>query len=294
MALNDNTKRIIFVALAAILLLSIILPLVATRFENEKGGFGHRHNEALLWILIIIRPISVITTVFWLALFFYKDWLRGRIDTIERASRMRIVVSVLWWLTITMLALPGIRFFIVSYRGSDRLVFASIEFVLLSLCLGYILLTSWPEWRYFRTQPLCNIVAAYLLEQHSKFAHARNFDKAYAVLIKASEIAPDELELWCRSAFFCEMIRKDRAEADKFMAKAEELITSKKATRDSEKACYLNYLGTILYGRGDYQKGLEHIKQSIDIEPRPGRISSYEKKLSESRDKQQGPSNNAG
>ena len=90
------------------------------------------------------------------------------------------------------------------------------------------------------------------------------------------------------------MVRKDTADADKFMAKAEELITSKKATRDSEKACYLNYLGAILYERGDYQKGLEYIKQSIDIEPRPGRISSYEKKLSESRDKQQGPSNNAG
>jgi tetratricopeptide (TPR) repeat protein len=294
MNMTDNTRRIVFVVLAVILLSSIILSLVTARIEEQKATLSTGTIKALWWAGKIVFFISIPLMVSLVALFFYADRLRSRMDTTELAARMKIVASIIPWLTIILLIIIEARFFIILYRGSDHLVFTSINFLLLSLCLGISLFYSWPVAQYCRKQPLCNIVAACLLEQHSKFVNARDLDKAYVALVKACETAPDELELWCRLAFFCEMIRKDTAEADKFMAKAEELITSKKATRDSEKACYLNYLGAILYERGDYQKGLEYIKQSIDIEPRPGRISSYEKKLSESRDKQQGPSNNAG
>ena len=148
-------------------------------------------------------------------------------------------------------------------------------------------MTSRADLRYYCKQPFCNIAAAGLLEKHTKFLTAHDFDKAYDVLVKACETAPDGTELWCRLALFCEVFRKDTTETDKWMAKARELISTKKANSDSDNACYLNYLGTIIYERGEYDKGLEYMKQSIDIEPRPGRINIYEKKLSEFKDKQQ-------
>jgi tetratricopeptide (TPR) repeat protein len=249
------------------------------------GGIETHDNTALSWVSRIIHFLILPALVFLLVPVFYKDWLRNRIDTIERAARWRIVVSVIFWLTIALLVLVGMRFFIDVYRGSDRFALALIKFVLVSFVLGYSLLYSWKELQYCHKKPLCNILAAGFVEQHNKFLNAHDFDKAYAALVKACETAPDEANIWCILAFFCETFLKKTAEADKYMAKAGELITTKKSGSDSDKACYLNYLGVILYERGEYDKGLDYMKQSIDIEPRPGRISSYEKKLSESRDK---------
>lgn len=246
-----------------------------------RGSVEPRDNKALLWASRIIHFLTAPALVFWLVLFFYKDWLRDRIDMIERAARWKIVVSLSFWLTIALLVLVGMRFFIDIYRGSDRFVFALIMFVLVSFVLGDSLLYFWKEWQYCRKKPLCNILAAGFVEQHTKFLNAHDFDKAYTALVKACETAPDEAKLWCILAFFCETFCNKTAEADKYMATAEELLTKKKAGGDSDKACYLNYLGSILYGRGEYDKGLECMKQSIDIEPTPGRISSYEKKLAE-------------
>jgi tetratricopeptide (TPR) repeat protein len=294
MTVNDNTKRIIFAVLVAILLLSIILPLVVARFEEQKAALSADEMKALWWAGKIIFFTSIPLMVFLVALFFYEDWLRKRIDTIELAHRMRIIVSIIFWLTIILLVLIEIRFVIILYRGSDHPISTSIRFLLLSLCFGYLLLYSWKSMLYFRNRPLCNIVADGLLYQSEKFLNARDFDKAYDALVKACEVVPDKIEPWCRLADFCELIRNDKAEADKYISKAGELITTNKANSVSERACYLNYLGSILYEREEYEKGLEYIKQSIDIEPRPGRISSYEKKLSEWREKQKGQSNNAG
>ena len=283
MRMNDNTKRIVFVVLVAILVLSIILPFVAARFENEKGGFGHRHNRALLWALIIIRSISVITAVFWLAIYLYGDWLRSRVDTIKLAARMRIVASVWWWIIIALLVLLGVEFLIVLYRGSHRIVFASIEYVLLTIVFSCFLLFAWDNVQYFRKRSLCNIVAACLLERHEKYVKTRDFDKAYSALLKACETDPDGIWLWCKLALFCERTRKNSAEANSYMAKANELITANKANSISERAYYFGSLGLILYMRGEFDKSLAYIKQSIDIEPKPFRIKMYEELLSDSK-----------
>jgi tetratricopeptide (TPR) repeat protein len=277
MIVKDNIKRTLFVVFAVVLPLTIVLNLLLPGY-----GIEPRDNKALLWASIIIRFLTAPALVFWLLLFFYKDWLRNRIDTIKRAARWRIVVSLSFWLTIVLLVLVGMRFFIDVYRGSDRFVFALIIPMLL---MGYSLLYFWKEWQYCRKKPLCNILAASFVEQHNKFLHSHDFDKSYAALVKACETAPDEPKLWCILASFCETFCNKTAEADKYMATAEELLTKKKAGSNSDKACYLNYLGSILYERGECDKGLEYMKQSIDIEPTPGRISLYEKKLAESRDK---------
>jgi tetratricopeptide (TPR) repeat protein len=291
--MNDNTRRIVLVVLTVIILSSIILPLVAAKFEEAKGIVNLQHSKTLWLSLIIIRFLIMFIMILWLVCTFYNDWMRERLDRIEQAARMKIVVSVFWWLTITLLVLLGLEFLIILYRGSHRIVFASIESVLLIILVSCFLPFAWDNLQYFRKRPLCNIVAACLREQSGKFLHTHDFDKAYAALIKASEISPDETELWCRLAFFCELIRKDTTEADKFIAKAGELITTKKDGDSSDKACYLNYLGTILYGRGECEKGLEYVKQSIDIGPNPGRINSYEKMLSEWREKQKEQGSNA-
>ena len=279
MKLNDDTKRIIFVVLAVILFLFVILSLVATRFEHES--IQPQHSKALRWARGIISFISMCSVVFWVVLCLYEDWLRSRIDAAERAARMRIVVSVIWWLTIALLILLGTKYLIVLYGGSHRIIFDLIGFVLFSLCFGYFLLHYWQALKYFRIQPLCNIVAAGFLKQHDKFVEAGDFDKAYTVLVKACEIAPDRLWLWCKLAVFCEKFRKNIEEADRFIAKAEELITTNKANKDSDKACYLDYLGLINYLRGESQKGLDCLKQATDIEPMPERIKLYEQMLSQ-------------
>lgn len=280
MIVNDNIKRILFVVFAVVLPLTIILP-----FLLPGSGIEPRDNRALSWASRIIHFLTSPMVLLWLLLFFYEDWLRKRIDTIERAARWRIVVSVIWWLTIALLVLVGTKFFVVVYRGSEKFVFALINFILLSFFVGFCLLYSWKAFQYCCTHSLRNIAAACLLGQHTKFLRAKEFDKAYAALVKACEIAPDGILLWCGLAFFCETFRKNTVEADRYMARAAELLTTKKSSSNSDKACYLDYLGSILYERGEYDKGLEYMKQSIDIEPTPGRISSYEKKLAESRDK---------
>jgi tetratricopeptide (TPR) repeat protein len=286
MTLNDNTKRIIFIALAIIFLSSIILPLVATRFEEQKTTLSTGTIKSLWWAGKIIFFISMPLMVFWVALFFYADRLRSRMDTTELAARMKIVASIIPWLTIVLLVLSEAKFVIILYRGSDHLVFTSIEFLLLGLCLGYSLFYSWPLAQYCRKQPLCNIVAACFLEQHEKFVKARDLDKAYSTLLKACEMNLDGVWLWCRLAIFCEHTRKNSTEADNYMAKAEELITTTKANNAGDKACYLGYLGLINYVRGERDKGLEYIKQAINIDSKPYLIKLYEDLLSNSKNTQ--------
>jgi len=288
MRMNDNTKRIVFVVLAVIILSSIILSLVMARFEEQKATLSTGTTESLWWAGKIVFFISMPLMVSLVALFFYADHLRSRVDTIELAARMRIVVSVAWWVIIALLVLRGVEFSIALYSGSHRIVFDVIQFLLLSSCLGFLLLDLWAMLSYFRTHALHNVVTVCLLEQHDKFVKANKFDKAYATLLKACEAEPDGLWLWCRLAMFCERTRKNSAEADKYMAKAEELITTTKANNIGDKACYFDYLGLINYVRGEHDKGLTYIKQAIDIEPKPYRIKTYEELLLDSKSAQLG------
>jgi Tfp pilus assembly protein PilF len=200
---------------------------------------------------------------------------------------MRKSVYALWWATVLVLALALVKVFIIFYYNSGKSAFNLITLSLIVFLLVHTLITSQAELRYCRKQPLCNIAAAGLLERYTKFLNERDFDKSYNALVKACETAPDETFLWCTLASFCEFIRNNATESDKYMAKAEELILTKKANSNSDKACYFNFLGGILYGRGEYEKGLEYMKQSIDIEPNPRRVKTYEEKLSEFKAKQQ-------
>ncbi|MGA2069742.1 MAG: hypothetical protein ABSG97_00185 [Sedimentisphaerales bacterium] len=285
--MTDNTKRIILIVVWAAIVLSIMLSLVEARFEEPKATLSTNSIKSLWWagkiIFFISRPLMVSSA----ALLFYADHLRSKVDTIELAARMRIVVSIAWWVIIALLVLLGVEFLITLYNGSHRIVFAAIQFLFLSLCLGFLLLDSWTMLSYFRTHTLHNVVVACLLEQHDKFVKANKYDKAYSTLLKACETDPEGVWLWCKLAFFCERTRKNSAEADKYIAKAEELVTTK-TPNISGKACYLDYLGLINYVRGECDKGLEYVKQAIDIEPKPFRIKTYEDLLAEFKAQKQG------
>jgi tetratricopeptide (TPR) repeat protein len=283
MNMAGNTKRVVFAAIAAILVLSIILPLVTARFNDTKGSIDQQHSKYLWLAINITRLITTITLILLLVLDFYSNWLRSRIDSIERAARMKIVASVILWSTILILILFAMEFLMVLYRGS---VFASIKYVLIILLFVFILPDTWRSFRYFRTQPACNIIAASVVERYEKYVKASDFDKAYFELLKACEMNPDSVVLWGKLAFFCEHTRKNSAQADKYMAKMEELITTTKTTNISDKACYLDFLGLIYYTRGEHDKGLGYIKQAIDIEPKPYRIKGYEGLLLKSKSAQ--------
>ena len=278
MTLNDNTKRIVFIVLAIILFLSVILPLVAARFEEQKVVLS---TGTIKIVRLALSLLTASIAILWLALSFYSDWVHNRIDSIELSLRMKTIITVLWWLTIVILVSLGIKFLIVLYIGSHRIVFASIKFVLLSLCFGFFLLYFRQWLHYFRTHTLQNIVAACLLEQHEKSVKTSDFDKAYSTLLKACEMDPDGFWLWCKLALFCERFRKNSAEADEYMAKVGELIATNKANSINEKASYFDCLGLINYIRGEYQKALDYSKQAINIEPNPERVRLYEQILSE-------------
>ena len=143
MTLNDNTKRTIFAVLVAILLLSIILPLVTARFEEAKDIVNLQYSKTLWLALIIIRFLIMVIMILWLVLIFYSDWKRKRIDRIEKVARMKNIISVIWWLNITILILLATEFLIVLYRGSYRIVFASIELVLLIILFSCFLPVTW-------------------------------------------------------------------------------------------------------------------------------------------------------
>ncbi len=229
----------------------------------------------------IAQTLMSFTLALWIILSLYKDRLRNKLETIEQAIKTRKFAYIFWWATIFLLVLFSARVITFFYHSSGKLVFNIVTLSLIGFFLVYSLMNSRAELKFCRKQPLCNIAAAGLLEKHNKFLADRDFDNAYNTLVKACETAPDGTELWCRLAYFCELIRKNTTETDKYMARAKELISEKKASSDSDKACFLNYLGSITYERGEYEKGLEYMKQSIDIEPRQGRINTYEKKRSE-------------
>jgi tetratricopeptide (TPR) repeat protein len=88
------------------------------------------------------------------------------------------------------------------------------------------------------------------------------------------------VELWCLLAYLSELIN-NKNEADECIQKAGALVESGKHPTNKEIACYENYLGYILYGRGQIVKGLEHVKRSVDIDPNPARVAEYEKTLAE-------------
>lgn len=280
--MSNNTKRTIFTAVAAIVVLSSILLLIVARFEEQKAAVSNDTLKTLSWTGKILRLVSLPLWAFLLALLFYIDWLRSKVNNVELAARMRIVASTILWLTIILLSLIGTRFILILLCGSDSLISTSIKFLLLCLCLGFSLVYSLPMAKFCRTQPLNKIAAACLREQHNKFAKASKFDEAYSTLLKACETDPEGVWSWCKLALFCERTRKNSAEADEYIAKAEELVTTTKANNITDKACYFDYLGLLNYLRGERDKGLEFIKQAINIESKPFRIKLYEELLTHS------------
>jgi hypothetical protein len=254
MALNDKTKKIILIVVWAAIVLSIILSFAETRFKEQKTALAAHPIKSLRLAGNIEFLITIPLVISLIALAFYSDHLRNKVDTIKLAGRLRTTVLIIPWIIITLLILTVIRFILTLHYHSDHLVLTSVKFLLLCLCMGFLLLYSWPIAQYCRKKPLHIIVTACLLEQHDKFFKANKFDKAYFVLLKACETEPEDFLLWCKLALFCERTRKNSAEADKYMAKANELIMTTKANDIRNKACYLDYLGLINYVRGEHDK----------------------------------------
>jgi hypothetical protein len=286
MALSDKTKRIILIVVWAAIVLSIILPFVEIKFEGQKAALNTSTIKVLSWAIKITRLLILITMPLWVVLVYYGDWMRTRIDSVQRVTRMKIVASATRWSTIIILILLAMKFSLVLFRGSHDIIFASIKYALISLFLLCFLLYAWDMFRYFHTQPACNIIATSFVEHHDKYVKKKDFNNAYSVLLKACETEPDGVWLWCKLAMFCEQTRKNSAEADIYMAKAGELITTNKANNIRDKACYLNYLGLINYVRGEQDKGLGYIKQALDIESTPYRIKLYEELVEYSKNTQ--------
>jgi tetratricopeptide (TPR) repeat protein len=283
---SDDLLDYLLIVLSVILLLVGLSHFVHTYRLYERAEARYLTIKPLWWFKKITGAIWLLIVALWMALCWYKNRLRKKLETIEHAIQMRKIVYTLWWSTVCTLVLVAVSVFTICHNGSDKSVFDLILLLFIVFFLVYTLVTSWTEWRFYSERPLCNIAAAGLLEKHTKFLNERDLDKAYNALVKACETAPDGTYLWCKLAFFCEEFRKNAEETNRFMAKASESITAKKSKSSSDRACYFQYLGLINCLRGELQKGLEYLKQAIDIEPEPKLIKLYEQLLSESHDKQ--------
>ncbi len=290
--LSNDLPGYFLLVLAAFFALAGLAHCIKAFHLYERAGARHLTIGTYWWFERISEVIRLLTFSLWGVLWWYKDRLRSKLEIVEHAIRMKKVVFAFWWAVIFALAMAAVRIFSIFNHYSDESMFHSLIMLPLSIWLVYELITLRAERRYYREQQLCNIVAAGLFERGNEFLNAHDFDKAYDAFLKACETAPEVVFLWCQLAYFCECFRNNVAESDKYMAKAEELISTKKANSDSNKACYFNYLGGILYERGEYKKGLEYMKQSIDLGPNPGRIKTYEEKLSEFKAKQQNVEHN--
>ncbi|MDD5064271.1 MAG: hypothetical protein PHQ35_05880 [Phycisphaerae bacterium] len=285
--LSNDLLDYLLIILSALFLLGGVVLFIRTFHLYEQAKVRHLTTGPSWWFEKISEAVGLLTLALWSALSSYKDWLRRHLEIVTYAVWMKKVVFALWWAVVFALAMSAVRIFFIFNHYSDKFVFHLVTMLPLSFWLVYELMTLRAERRYYHKQPLCNIVAAGLLERGNEFLNAHDFDKAHDAFLKACETAPEGIFLWCQLAHFCELFRNNTTETDKYMAKAEELISAEKANSDSDKACYFNFLGMILYERGEYEKGLEYMKQSIDLRPNPGRIKSYEEKLSEFKAKQQ-------
>lgn len=283
---NDLPNYLLFVV-GVICLLAGLTGFARMFYLYEQAEVRHIAVEPSWWFERITRAVLSLSFALWMMLWWYKTQCRKELGTIEQAGRMKKVADAFWWAVIFALAMSAVRIFTILCRNPSKSVIGLIILSVIVFLLVHTLVTSRAELRYINKQPLYKIAAAGLLERHTKFLNEQEFDKSYNALVKACEIAPEETFLWCHLAHFCELFRHNTIESDKYMAKAEELILTKKANSTSDRACYFNYLGDILYERGECEKGLEYMKQSIDLGPNPGRIKTYEEKLSEFKAKQQ-------
>jgi len=285
---SNDLPDYLLIILSVIFLLAGLALFINTFHLYEQAEARHLTIGPSWWFEKIAGTVWLFTLALWSALSCYKDWLRRNLETVTftYAIQMKKVVNAVWWAMVLALAMSAVRIFTILNRYSDKSVFSLVTALPLSFWLMYELVSLRAERRYYRKQPPCNIVAAGFLKKHDKFLDEQDFDKAYDALIKACETAPEGTYLWCRLAYFCEKFRKNTEETDRYMAKAGELITTKKSKSDTDRACYFEYLGLINCLRKDLQKGLDFLKQANDIEPKPERIKLYEQLLSESRDEQ--------
>lgn len=286
--LSDKTKRVILSVIAAIAVLSVILPFIITRFETQRASVSTDTIKTFGVVKGVVIIISTLLLIPFVILTFYENWLRNRVDTIEKVLRAKKIVSVMFWIIFALFVFQVTEFLIILCYGSHRIIRNSIAHTVFCIGFGYFLLMYWKALKYFQTQPLDKILVGCLLNQCDKFIKRKKFDKAHSAIVKACETFPEEVVLQCKLAFFCERHLQNTAEADKYMAKAEELITTTRANNVSNRAIYFDYLGLINYTRGEYEKGLEFIKKAIDIELKPFRVQLYEAMLAESKKVQPG------
>lgn len=223
-------------------------------------------------------------------LMLYKDRLHRQLTDIPSASRIKQVSQVLFWILLAGVFISGAHLFyqainalaVLSLPSTYLLTFSFLVHLAVTLVFIYFFFEQRETLNYFRTHNASVVLANHYLQMYEKKLNSGNIQEAEQYLIKACEVESESVELWCRLAFFYEMGTRKTNEATKCMQKAKELV-SLGPHRSNKKivACYENYLGYILCNRGHSQKGLVHIKRSIDIDPNPGRIKRYKEKLAE-------------
>jgi tetratricopeptide (TPR) repeat protein len=214
-----------------------------------------------------------------LAYSMYFRKYRSKVNSLDKALKWKNISLSLYFFQLALIAAFSIMLILVLFGliGSHR----AIYFLVIGIA---ILVEQFIENRklhgYLKTSDPPTILAGALIEQHDICVKSRQFEKAYQFLKMACDTRPDSMASWGRLATFCELILKDHQKADEYLMRDKNLLESKTPTNE-EIATYENYLGNVLFYRGERMAGLEHLKKSIELSPNSLRISGYEAKRRE-------------
>jgi tetratricopeptide (TPR) repeat protein len=236
--------------------------------------------------------VDIFIYVFFASYFLLTSYFERRfkkLETLDSTRRLKYVTYTSFYLILAFLAVTAARLILVTREIAIKEQFLSTRFAKLSYIslAALVIFGVWmakvemTRYKWFRKSRPPYILASSFIQKCEGLVKAHNFDQAKDYLVKACELVPDDVELWCRLGLFNELFTQNQQESDRCMDKAKAILDSAKEPNYKEIACYESYLGDILCNRGQPDEGFKHLEKSVELDPNPIRLKGYKKKLAE-------------
>ncbi len=223
-------KKILYYAVTVIVVIAFIIsfayPFIS---KTEKTAEESLILEGKLFTISKVSKIaSVFFSIMVILLAQIKDSFVKKTETLRSVSRIKRIANLTYYIiyiAYTAIFIALVTQIIVLFQF-DTLKFHYLInsgfLITLAFSVYVIVLMVYEKESvdYFRNKSQSTILAAILLERYNKYCEKKNYEKAYAALFRACEVKPSAMELWCRLAFFCDIVMKKSSEADEYLEKA--------------------------------------------------------------------------
>lgn len=272
---------ITIVLVIILILLSVFVNLLIIRKEARV-------------ILIAARMLSFTWSMLFLCIIILdsiREHFYKRLYDVAIIKKVKTITKYAYYLSmgalVVLIAAVVIHIIDMSRVGKKQFNYISpILLIVICILTGYYFWNLRKIFLYFKSKSNSTIQAAYYVQKHEESLEKRKLQESYKFLLKACEVLPDNIELCCRAASFCEMVLQDANKADDLIGRARVLVEANKNLNNKSLACYENYKGIILCNRENFEEGYQHIEKSIELDPTPTRITNYKKMRSEIRQKE--------